>query len=501
MDFCKIFLGNTALLIAAAYLANLVYKYGLARAPKHVKYTCSVLLIIFCGWLSMVFGYKLSENVIFDLRIIPLIIATVTYAEPVTLVIIGIGIGFARLTFGVNEASVAGLFNLCILGAAAALLNIWMRRKGFSLVTRGFLAILVLNVLNCIDIAFLGVIPAAHYFETIMPATLPLTLLLSLIFSLILRDFQLEAARTIQLKQSNVLLSAQAEELHQAKRVLEERAKELARSSRYKTEFLANMSHELRTPLNSIINFAELISDNDDSRTKEEMAEYGEIIHQSGYELLRIINDILDLSKVEAGRLEIMREEMNISEIPQLLQMHFELVAQKENVGFSIKLDPSLPETFRTDPSRVQQILRNLLSNAFKFTHQGKVSLVIRAEHNPEGKLAGSWIVFDVQDTGIGISPPQQRRIFEAFAQADGSISRKYGGTGLGLSISRDLAHLLGGFIRLESKVGRGSCFSLYLPLVSEAEECATLEITPSAGGVEQKALLPGRTGTVPGLE
>lgn len=115
MDFCKIFLGNTALLIAAAYLANLVYKYGLARAPKHVKYTCSVLLIIFCGWLSMVFGYKLSENVIFDLRIIPLIIATVTYAEPMTLVIIGIGIGFARLTFGVNEASVAGLFNLCIL--------------------------------------------------------------------------------------------------------------------------------------------------------------------------------------------------------------------------------------------------------------------------------------------------------------------------------------------------------------------------------------------------
>lgn len=469
MEFSKIFLGNTALLVTVAYMANLIYKYASGRASSSVKYVCSVLLIIFCGWLSMFFGYRLNENVIFDLRYIPLIIATVSYSEPLTLVVIGAGIGLSRLTFGINEASVAGFLNLCILGVVAAVLNIWMRHKSYGLITRGLLTILVLNIVNSINISLLGVIPKAFYFKEIMPITLPLSIVLSLIFCLILRDFQLEGNRMIQIKQSNVLLSAQAEELQKAKRVLEERARELTLSSQYKTDFLANMSHELRTPLNSIINFAELISENDDSRTKEEIAEYGAIIHQSSRELLMIINDILDLSKVEAGRLEIVHEEMNISEIPQLLQLHFDMTAEKGNIDFDIHLDDSLPQIISTDPNRVQQILRNLLSNAFKFTHQGNVTLDMYVKRVTQGEEQGNWIVFAVKDSGIGISEAQQRSIFEAFKQADGSISRKYGGTGLGLSISRDLSRLLGGFIRLESEEGAGSCFSLYLPLGKEA--------------------------------
>ncbi|MGN7359408.1 ATP-binding protein [Paenibacillus sp. SAF-054] len=468
MEFSKIFLGNTALLVTVAYLANLIYKYALSRTSSSVKYISSVLLIIFCGWLSMLFGYNLSENVIFDLRIIPLIIATVAYAEPLTLVIIGVSIGLSRLLFGVNDAAIAGFLNLCILGGVAALLHVWMNRKSFGLMTQGCITIIVLNVLNTLDIAFLGVIPAKDYFTDIMPVALPLSIVLSLMFSLILRDFQLERNRIVQIKHSNVLLSAQAEELHKAKIVLEERARELARSSQYKTEFLANMSHELRTPLNSIINFAQLISEEDDERTKEEMAEYGSIIFKSGRELLTIINDILDLSKVEAGQLEIVKEDMNISEIPHLLAVHFEHEAERGNIDFVTRLDERLPQTLHTDPNRVQQILLNLLSNAFKFTHEGTVKLDIRLELLGSAEAKEDWIVFDVIDTGIGIPKEKQEYIFEAFKQADGSISRRYGGTGLGLSISRDLSKLLGGYIELESEEGKGSRFSLHLPLVQE---------------------------------
>ncbi|GIP28197.1 hypothetical protein J23TS9_33270 [Paenibacillus sp. J23TS9] len=466
MEFSKIFLGNTALLVTVAYLANLIYKYALSRTSSSIKYISSVLLIIFCGWLSMFFGYNVSENVIFDLRIIPLIIATIAYSEPPTLVIIGASIGLSRLFFGVNEAAIAGCLNLCILGVAAAVLHVWMNRRNFGLMTQGLITIIVINLLNCLDIAFLGVIPPNTYFIEIMPITLPLSLVLSLIFSLILRDFQLERNRTVQIKHSNVLLSAQAEELHKAKIVLEERAKELAQSSQYKTEFLANMSHELRTPLNSIINFAQLISEEDEGHTKEEMAEYGTIIFQSGRELLTIINDILDLTKVEAGQLEIVKEDMNVSEIPQLLGMHFEHEAERGNIAFEMLLDQRLPQMMYTDPNRVQQILRNLLSNAFKFTHEGKVKLDIRLAQTGKEGDSGDWIVFDVIDSGIGIPKDKQAYIFEAFKQADGSINRKYGGTGLGLSISRDLSRLLGGYIELESEEGKGSRFSLHLPLL-----------------------------------
>ncbi|GAF09483.1 sensor histidine kinase/response regulator [Paenibacillus pini JCM 16418] len=416
----------------------------------------------------MFFGYQVHDAVIFDLRYIPLIIATVAYSEPLILIVIGAGIGLSRLTFGVNEAAIAGTLNLVILGFVAAALSYWMRHKSFGLLKQGLISILVINIFNSINITLLGVIPYRIYIFDIMPVTLPLSLVLSLIFSLILRDFQLERNRLVQIKYSNVLLSAQADELHKAKMVLEERARDLMLSSQYKTDFLANMSHELRTPLNGIINFAQLISEHDSTRTKEELIEYGDIIYQSGQDLLTIINDILDLSKVEAGKLEIVNEEMNISEIPQIAFMHFEMTSKKDAVEFEVKMDEHLPLTFYTDPVRVQQILRNLLSNAFKFTHSGKVTLDIRTEDGPDPGDLQEWIIFSVKDTGIGISESQQQSIFEAFQQADGSINRKYGGTGLGLSISRDLSRLLGGFIRLESELGVGSCFKLYLPLSQE---------------------------------
>ncbi|KAI7263772.1 hypothetical protein KC345_g9038 [Hortaea werneckii] len=298
-----------------------------------------------------------------------------------------------------------------------------------------------------------------------MPVTFPAGLMLSVLFALIIRDFHLDLMRTGQIVRANDLLSEQTEELHKNKIVLEERAKQLMLASQFKSEFLANMSHELRTPLNSIINMSQLIEESDAALSVEELREYGGIIHRSGEDLLSLINDILDLSKVEAGKLDIVTQDLNVSEIPELLLQQFSVAAKQKHLEFNITMDEELPEVISSDPQRVQQILRNLLSNAFKFTIAGGVSLNIRTAQRQEGPSARKWIVFDVQDTGIGIAPEKHDLIFEAFEQADTNISRKFGGTGLGLSISNDLARLLGGFITLHSQEGEGSLFSLYLPL------------------------------------
>ncbi|MNI25264.1 Signal transduction histidine-protein kinase BarA [compost metagenome] len=286
-----------------------------------------------------------------------------------------------------------------------------------------------------------------------------------MLFALIIRDFQLDLQRTVQVVRANELLSAQAEELHKNKIVLEERAKQLMMASQFKSEFLANMSHELRTPLNSIINLSQIIEDSDEGLSREEITEYGAIIHRSGGDLLSLINDILDLSKVEAGKLDVVHEELNVSEIPEMLALQFTVAAKQKGLDFNITLSEDVPHVIHSDPQRVQQILRNLLSNALKFTMNGFVSLNIRVVEKPEGPAQRRWVVFDVQDSGIGIAADKHAVIFEAFQQADSSISRKYGGTGLGLSISSDLAKLLGGYITLSSKEGQGSLFSLYLPL------------------------------------
>ncbi len=465
MEYLKIFFVNTALLITLAYLGNLIYKNTITYAPEQVKKLSWVLVAIFAGWVSSFFGYRLDENVIFDLRIVPLIISTLAYPQPFILILIGVGTGITRLTFGVNEAAMAGVINLSILGFVCAGLSLWVSRSAASLRFKRLTVILIVNLINAVNILIFGVIPDRIYLTEIMPVTLSGGLVLSLLFALIIRDFQLELMRNGQIVRANELLSSQTEELHKNKIVLEERAKQLMLASQYKSEFLATMSHELRTPLNSIINLSQLIEENRRSLSSEETGEYAGIIHRSGEDLLLLINDILDLSKVEAGKLDINKEDLSVSEIPELLALQFSVAARLKGLEFKVTQAAEVPEIIHSDPQRVQQILRNLLANAVKFTTEGSISLNIRTIEQKDGALLRRWIVFDVQDTGIGIAPEKHDIIFEAFQQADATIGRKYGGTGLGLSISNDLARLLGGFITLHSEEQQGSRFSLYLPL------------------------------------
>ncbi|TKH44610.1 sensor histidine kinase [Paenibacillus terrae] len=472
MQFSMMFLMNLGMLIAVAYVANVIYKYGLSRTSSQFKYISSVLLVVFGGWVSSCFGFNFSETVIFDLRFVPLIIAALVYPRSYTLIIIGVAIGLTRFTFGVNMAAWAGFLNMSILGVLCAGLNYWMRRSTCRLIIKASVTILAVNIVNTLNIAFLGVIPWHYYVAEVVPLTLPIGIVLSFLFALILRDFQMEQMRNYQIIQANQLLSEQRDELQKTKIILEERAKQLMVASQYKSDFLATMSHELRTPLNSIINLAQIINEQGKELDEDELYQYSELIYASGHDLLQLINDILDLSKVEAGRMEIVSEPVSVREIAQVMMMHFEVTAKDKKLEFSLKEQGDIPNEIRSDPKRVQQILRNLLSNAFKFTHEGCVLLEISTQHLEGKEQEGDWVVFAVKDTGIGISKLQQHVIFGAFQQANGSINRKYGGTGLGLSISRDLSRLLGGFIRLESEEDKGSTFSLYLPMCpSESKE------------------------------
>ncbi|MGW8958614.1 ATP-binding protein [Paenibacillus sp. NPDC055715] len=465
MQFSMMFLMNSGMLIAVAYVANVIYKYGLSRTSSRFKYISSVLLVVFGGWVSSCFGFNFSETVIFDLRFVPLIIAALVYPRSYTLIIIGVAIGLTRFTFGVNMAAWAGFLNMSILGVLCAGLNYWMRRSTCRLIIKASVTILAVNIVNTLNIAFLGVIPWRYYVAEVVPLTLPIGIVLSFLFALILRDFQMEQMRNYQIKQANQLLSEQRDELQKTKIILEERAKQLMVASQYKSDFMATMSHELRTPLNSIINLAQIINEQGKELDEDELYQYSELIYASGHDLLQLINDILDLSKVEAGRMEIISEPVSVREIAQVMMMHFEVTAKDKKLEFSLKEHGDIPDEIRSDPKRMQQILRNLLSNAFKFTHEGHVLLEISTQHLERKGQEGDWVVFTVKDTGIGISKLQQHVIFEAFQQANGSINRKYGGTGLGLSISRDLSRMLGGFIRLESEEGKGSTFSLYLSM------------------------------------
>jgi CheY-like chemotaxis protein/CHASE3 domain sensor protein/putative methionine-R-sulfoxide reductase with GAF domain len=257
------------------------------------------------------------------------------------------------------------------------------------------------------------------------------------------------------------------QETEDARQALEQKAAQLALSSKYKSEFLANMSHELRTPLNSLLILAQLLKENSGGNLNEKQVEYSRTIHSAGRDLLELINDILDLAKIESGTLSIEPERLSFVDLKLFLEGTFQQVAQNKGLSFTIELDSQLPSIISTDSKRLQQILKNLLSNAFKFTEQGSITLQIRVEDRVALATSDSEspvIAFSVIDTGIGIPIEQQQVIFEAFQQADGTTSRKYGGTGLGLSISRELAQLLGGVIALVSHPGQGSTFSLYLP-------------------------------------
>ncbi|MFQ5865833.1 MAG: response regulator [bacterium] len=259
-------------------------------------------------------------------------------------------------------------------------------------------------------------------------------------------------------------------DLEKAQQNLEEKAKDLELTSKYKSEFLANMSHELRTPLNSLLILSKLLYDNKEGNLSDKQVEFAKTIHSAGSDLLNLINDILDLSKVEAGMMELHVEEIKIRDLAKNFQRNFKFLAQEKGLEFKIEWSDDVPSHIRTDSQRLEQIMKNLLSNAFKFTEKGRITLsfgrptdgMVLSNSNLDPKEA---IAIAVSDTGIGISEDQQKLIFEAFQQSDGTTNRKFGGTGLGLSISRELANLLGGEIQLRSKDGVGSTFTLYLPL------------------------------------
>ena len=296
------------------------------------------------------------------------------------------------------------------------------------------------------------------------------------------------------LEQSNEQLAVQALSLDQknmaigqAHAQLEARAEELQRASRYKSEFLANMSHELRTPLNSSLILSKLLSDNTSGNLTPEQVTFAQTIYSAGNDLLTLINDILDISKVEAGKLELNPEAVPFDELLSSMKMLFGAQAQQKKLGFDVKVAPDAPPSFVSDRQRLEQILKNLLSNAIKFTDAGTVSLHVSTD-------AAGQVRFQVQDSGIGIADDQQQKIFDAFHQADGTTSRRYGGTGLGLSISRDLAALLGGSIELASTAGQGSTFTLVLPhsMPERAPEAAPA--TVSAPSAPQPTAKPAAT-------
>ncbi|KQY19156.1 response regulator [Rhizobium sp. Root482] len=280
----------------------------------------------------------------------------------------------------------------------------------------------------------------------------------------------------IELEQTNSQLEEQAQQLEGQRDNLERanaavhlKARELEQASQYKSDFLANMSHELRTPLNSSLILAKLLADNPDDNLSEEQVKYAKTIQSSGNDLLNLINDILDLSKIEAGHVEIRPETIMVRRLTDNLRQVFQPLATDKNLDFTVGMAPECPASIETDPQRLEQILKNLLSNAIKFTEAGKVQLSIGA--TGDGRVA-----FSVTDTGIGIDQEQQRSVFEAFHQADGTISRRFGGTGLGLSISRQLVRLLGGEIALKSQAGRGSTFTVTIPEAYDPTKVAPRE-------------------------
>jgi HAMP domain-containing protein/signal transduction histidine kinase/DNA-binding response OmpR family regulator len=277
--------------------------------------------------------------------------------------------------------------------------------------------------------------------------------------------------KAMLLSSQNKQVEAKNTEVEQAKAALEEKAEQLALTSKYKSEFLANMSHELRTPLNSLLILSKMLSENAQGNLSEKQVEFSKNIHSAGADLLGLINDILDLSKIESGTTTLDIGEMAFTSLRDQTQRTFAQLAQDKRLDFGIDIDPALPKAMYTDDKRLQQVIKNLLSNAFKFTQAGSVRLsVARAESgwaagNDHLNKAGQVLAFSVEDTGIGIPEDKQRIIFEAFQQADGTTSRKYGGTGLGLSISREITRLLGGELKVVSTPGVGSTFTLYLPL------------------------------------
>jgi len=307
-----------------------------------------------------------------------------------------------------------------------------------------------------------------------------------------LQNQQVELQRSnAELEDKAALLAAQNRdietknaEIEQARQEIEERARQLALASKYKSQFLANMSHELRTPLNSLLILARLLAQNPGRNLTAKQVEYANVIYSAGSDLLQLINDILDLSKVEAGRMDIHAERFPLGALLEDVQATFQPLTAEKGLEFAVEADPEAPPELRTDRQRLRQVLGNLLANAVKFTEQGHVMLRVgkAAGRAPDG---GDVLAFSVVDTGIGIAPENLRTIFGAFQQGDGTLSRRYGGTGLGLSIAREVGTLLGGEISAESELGQGSTFTLYLPCDLPGSETAAADLADRSDGLD----------------
>ncbi|MFL5182388.1 MAG: response regulator, partial [Microvirga sp.] len=302
-----------------------------------------------------------------------------------------------------------------------------------------------------------------------------------------------EKARLLELQKREV--ETKNREVSLAKTALEEKAEQLSLTSRYKSQFLANMSHELRTPLNSLLILSKLLTENPEGNLSDKQREFAKTIHAAGSDLLALINDILDLSKIESGTVSLEVAEVGFRDLGEHMERTFRQIAEERELNFLVEIDGALPPAMRTDGKRLQQVLRNLLSNAFKFTEEGGVTLRIGSAEGSPLRAGSDWIALSVSDTGIGIAEDKQRIIFEAFQQADGTTSRKYGGTGLGLAISREIARLLGGEIVVSSQPGRGSTFTLFLPIEPPATSAAAFR---PAYAPEGNGSVMGRSASVP---
>lgn len=305
-------------------------------------------------------------------------------------------------------------------------------------------------------------------------------------------------AKTRALEEQVQEVEEKNDEIEKARGQLEQQAKQLSITTKYKSEFMANMSHELRTPLNSLLILSQLLSENKDGNLSAKQIEYAQTIYMSGSDLLKMIDEILDLSKVDAGKMEINYEDVQLSDIESFVEQNFAALASRKEIDLKVHIAEDIPQNIVTDSHRVKQILRNLLSNAFKFTNSGSVELHVEKADKARVPAylndEADYVAFSIKDTGIGIPADKTDLIFEAFQQVDGTTSRKYGGTGLGLSISRELSRLLGGGIVVESEEGKGSCFTLYLPASlpaiaeSKQEAAATVETPPVSHMIVPKA-------------